>query len=32
MRWFRPKVDGGMVLEDDVRRLVNRVRYAGAET
>ena len=32
MRWFRSKVHGGMVLEDDVRRLVNRVRYAGAET
>jgi hypothetical protein len=30
MRWFRRKVAGGMALEDDVRRLVNRLRYRGA--
>jgi peptidoglycan/xylan/chitin deacetylase (PgdA/CDA1 family) len=30
MRWFRRKVTGGMRFEDDVRRLVNRKRYAGA--
>jgi peptidoglycan/xylan/chitin deacetylase (PgdA/CDA1 family) len=32
MKWFHAKVAGGMVFEDDVRRLVNRVRYSGAET
>jgi peptidoglycan/xylan/chitin deacetylase (PgdA/CDA1 family) len=32
MRWFRRKVTGGMRLEDDVRRLVNRKRYADATT
>jgi peptidoglycan/xylan/chitin deacetylase (PgdA/CDA1 family) len=32
MRWFRRKVAGGLRLEDDVRRLVNRRRYAGATT
>jgi peptidoglycan/xylan/chitin deacetylase (PgdA/CDA1 family) len=32
MRWWRHKVDGGMRLEDDVRRLVYRRRYAGART
>lgn len=32
MRWFRRKVDGGMCLEDDLRRLANRRRYAGAVT
>ena len=32
MRWFRHKARGGMALEDDVRRLVNRRRYAGAVT
>lgn len=32
MRWFRHKARGGMGLEDDVRRLVNRRRYAGAVT
>jgi len=32
MKWFRAKVAGGMVFEDDVRRLVNRVRYVGAQT
>jgi peptidoglycan/xylan/chitin deacetylase (PgdA/CDA1 family) len=29
MRWFRRKVDGGMVLEDVVRRVSWRVRYSG---
>jgi peptidoglycan/xylan/chitin deacetylase (PgdA/CDA1 family) len=32
MRWFRQKVGGGMALEDDVRRVANRFRYAGATT
>ena len=32
MRWFRAKADGGLRLEDDVRRLVNRARYRGATT
>jgi peptidoglycan/xylan/chitin deacetylase (PgdA/CDA1 family) len=32
MRWFRAKASGGMAFEDDVRRLVNRWRYAGAES
>ncbi len=32
MQWFRAKVAGGMVFEDEVRRLLNRVRYSGAET
>ncbi len=30
MRWFRAKADGGLRFEDDVRRVVNRLRYAGA--
>lgn len=30
MRWFRRKIDGGMSVEDDIRRAANRVRYAGA--
>jgi hypothetical protein len=30
MRWFRHKLDGGMGLEDRVRELINRRRYAGA--
>jgi peptidoglycan/xylan/chitin deacetylase (PgdA/CDA1 family) len=30
MRWFRHKADGGMRLEDDLREVVNRRRYAGA--
>ena len=30
MTWFRRKRAGGMALEDDLRRLVNRRRYAGA--
>lgn len=32
MTWFRRKAGGGMALEDDVRRLVNRRRYEGAVT
>jgi peptidoglycan/xylan/chitin deacetylase (PgdA/CDA1 family) len=32
MRWFKRKVAGGMRFEDDVRRLVNRKRYASAIT
>jgi peptidoglycan/xylan/chitin deacetylase (PgdA/CDA1 family) len=32
MRWFRHKLAGGMRLEDDVRRLANRLRYAGASS
>jgi peptidoglycan/xylan/chitin deacetylase (PgdA/CDA1 family) len=32
MRWFRRKVAGGMRLEDDLRRLLNRRRYARATT
>jgi peptidoglycan/xylan/chitin deacetylase (PgdA/CDA1 family) len=32
MRWFERKVAGGMRFEDDVRRLVNRKRYAAATT
>lgn len=32
MRWFRRKARGGMALEDDLRRLINRRRYAGATT
>jgi peptidoglycan/xylan/chitin deacetylase (PgdA/CDA1 family) len=30
MGWFRRKVDGGMGLEDRLRTLANRRRYAGA--
>ena len=30
MRWFRRKAEGGMALEDDLRRLVNRRLYEGA--
>lgn len=29
-RWFDHKVAGGMALEDDIRRLVNRRRYRAA--
>ena len=29
-RWFRRKVAGGMGLEDDIRAVANRRRYAGA--
>jgi peptidoglycan/xylan/chitin deacetylase (PgdA/CDA1 family) len=32
MRWFERKVAGGMRFEDDVRRLVNRKRYAATTT
>lgn len=32
MRWFRAKAMGGMAFEDDVRRLLNRWRYAGADS
>ncbi len=32
MRWFRAKADGGLGLEDDMRRLANRVRYRAAAT
>lgn len=32
MRWFRRKVDGGMGLEDALRQVANRRRYAGATT
>jgi peptidoglycan/xylan/chitin deacetylase (PgdA/CDA1 family) len=32
MRWFAHKARGGMRFEDDVRRLVNRTRYASATT
>lgn len=31
MRWFAAKVAGGMRMEDDVRRAVNRWRYRGAQ-
>jgi peptidoglycan/xylan/chitin deacetylase (PgdA/CDA1 family) len=30
MRWFEHKLAGGLSLEDGVRRLANRTRYAGA--
>ena len=32
MRWFRRKAAGGMTIEDDLRRVVNRVRYSSART
>jgi peptidoglycan/xylan/chitin deacetylase (PgdA/CDA1 family) len=32
MQWFRRKSEGGMALEDTLRRLLNRRRYAGATT
>ncbi len=32
MRWFRRKADGGMGLEDSLRKLANRARYARAST
>jgi peptidoglycan/xylan/chitin deacetylase (PgdA/CDA1 family) len=32
MRWFRQKLSGGMALEDALRRVANRARYAGATT
>ncbi len=30
MRWFAHKLAGGLALEDDIRRIANRARYAGA--
>lgn len=30
--WFRRKAAGGMALEDDLRRLLNRARYAGRDS
>lgn len=30
-RWFEHKVAGGMAFEDDVRQLINRRRYVGAD-
>jgi peptidoglycan/xylan/chitin deacetylase (PgdA/CDA1 family) len=32
MRWFRRKAAGGMALEDGLRRVLNRRRYAGQST
>lgn len=32
MKWFERKAAGGMWVEDSLRRLVNRRRYAGATT
>jgi len=32
MRWFRRKAAGGLALEDDLRALRNRRRYAGTVT
>jgi peptidoglycan/xylan/chitin deacetylase (PgdA/CDA1 family) len=32
MRWFTQKLAGGMALEDALRRVANRARYAGATT
>jgi peptidoglycan/xylan/chitin deacetylase (PgdA/CDA1 family) len=32
MRWFDRKVGGGMAMEDGLRRVLNRWRYAGATT
>jgi peptidoglycan/xylan/chitin deacetylase (PgdA/CDA1 family) len=32
MRWFERKVSGGMAMEDGLRRVLNRWRYAGATT
>jgi len=32
LRWFRHKVAGGMTLEDSLRRVLNRRRYARAST
>lgn len=32
MNWFRRKSEGGMALEDTLRRVLNRRRYAGATT
>ena len=32
LRWFERKANGGLRLEDQLRRRVNRKRYAGATT
>jgi hypothetical protein len=32
MRWFAHKAAGGMALEDTLRRILNRRRYAVATT
>jgi len=32
LRWFRAKAEGGMALEDGVRRTLNRVRHRGLST
>jgi peptidoglycan/xylan/chitin deacetylase (PgdA/CDA1 family) len=32
MRWFEHKLAGGMHTEDDLRRVANRLRYAGAKS
>ena len=32
MRWFKAKVAGGMGFEDDMRRVLNRWRYAGTDS
>jgi peptidoglycan/xylan/chitin deacetylase (PgdA/CDA1 family) len=32
MRWFRHKAAGGMALEDGIRRVLDRRRYAGQTT
>lgn len=32
MRWFRLKADGGMMLEDSMRSVLNRRRYRHATT
>jgi peptidoglycan/xylan/chitin deacetylase (PgdA/CDA1 family) len=32
MHWFGRKLEGGMAAEEGLRRLVNRLRYAGATT
>ncbi len=31
-RWFRRKATGGMSFENDLRDLLNRVRYRDAES
>ena len=32
LRWCRRKLDGGMAMEDGLRRILNRFRYAGDTT
>lgn len=32
LRWFRAKANGGLGLEDDLRRTINRIRYRGASS